>query len=131
MAEINILTASSIKGKTAFIKQVNLQEVKLILENPSNSGKLLKINSLSVYFPGNSPYFFIVNAEFPYSNSESQRFKYDQRINGAGNAGVNRWTVIDKNEMLYLPENTALWYYDGSGVGSNGRDITVSYEEIS
>jgi hypothetical protein len=131
MAEPNLLSPSSIKGKTAFVKQVNLQEVKLILENPINSGKIFKINALSVYRPGSTGYFFIVNADFPYSNNENERFKYDQFINGAGNAGVNRWTVINKNEMLYIPENTALWYHDGASPGFPGRTITISYEEIS
>jgi hypothetical protein len=128
MAEPNLLSPSSIKGMTKFVRQKDI-EVKLVLENPIDSGKTLKINSLSTYPPkvGASAYFFIVNAEFPYSNDQGARFKYDRNINVGGNAGVNRWTVINKNEMIYLPENTAIWHYDGGGAIC---DITISYEEI-
>jgi hypothetical protein len=114
---------------TKFVRKEDI-ELKLVLENPTNSGKTLKINSLSTYPPkvGASAYFFIVNAEFPSSNSEGDRFKYDRNLNVNGNAGVNRWTVINKNEMIYLPENTAIWHYDSGG---DVVDITISYEEIS
>ena len=129
MSEINLLAPTTINGKTKFVKQPDLTDDVLILENPSGSGKLIKINSLSVYSPSSySPYFFIVNSEFPYP----ERFKYDQHDNGGGNAGVNRWTVISKNEMLYLPEDTALWYHDtGRSQLPNVRYFTISYEEIS
>ena len=133
MAEPNLLAPSSIKGKTAFVRLNGGRDQILILENPINSGKILKINSLS-RFPakiGNgSPYFYIVNSQFPNDNS-TEKFKYDQNINPNGNAGVNRWTVINKNEMLYLPEGTAIWLNDGGTGPNNPADITISYEEIS
>lgn len=132
MAEPNLLSPSSIKGMTKFVRQKGVDQI-LVLDNPVGSGKVLKINSLSK-FPaqinaGGNPYFFIVNAEFPIDTFP--KFKYDQHINADGNAGVNRWTVINKNEMLYLPEGTALWHREGGPSDTNPVDITISYEEIS
>ena len=133
MAEPNLLAPSSIKGMTKFVRLNGGIDQILILENPINSGKILKINSLS-RFPakvGNgNPYFYIVNSQFPNDNS-TQKFKFDSNINPNGNAGVNRWTVINKNEMIYLPENTAIWLNDGNTGSNNPVDITISYEEIS
>jgi hypothetical protein len=129
MAEPNLLAPSSIKGMTAFIRQTS--ERILVLDNPIGSGKVFKINSLSK-FPaqinlGGNSNFFIVNTEFPID----AKFKYDQHINADGNAGVNRWTVINKNEMLYLTEGTAIWSNDNGAGSTNPVDITISYEEIS
>ena len=129
MAEPNLLSPSSIKGMTKFVRQTS--EKILVLDNPMGSGKILKINSLSKFPPqindGGSSNFFIVNAEFPID----AKFKYDQQIQTSGNTWVNRWTVINKNEMLYLPEGTALWSNDNGAGVPKPVDITISYEEIS
>ena len=132
MAEPNLLNPSTIKGMTKFVRQEGGVDRVLVLENPINSGKILKINSLSRYPAqiSGSAYFYIVNSQFTNENT-SRKFKYDQHINGDGNAGVNRWTVINKNEMIYLPENTAIWHNEGGSSPTNPVDITISYEEIS
>lgn len=132
MAAPNLLSPSSIKGMTKFVRLKGGADRILILENPINSGKVLKINSLSRYpakITGTS-YFYIVNSEFTNENT-STKFKYDANTNSGGNAGVNRWTVINKNEMIYLPENTAIWLNEGGSSPTNPVDITISYEEIS
>jgi hypothetical protein len=133
MAAPNLLSPSSIKGMTKFVRQTS--ERILVLDNPIGSGKVLKINSLSkmpakANSGSGATYFFIVNAEFTNENTFN-KFKYDLHINASGNAGVNRWTVINKNEMIYLPEGTALWSNDSSSTSSYITDITISYEEIS
>ena len=131
MAEPNLLNPSSIKGMTKFVRQQGGTDQILVLENPINSGKILKINSLSRYPAkiSGSAYFYIVNSQFPNDNSIS-KFKYDVNLNAGSNAGVNRWTVINKNEMIYLPENTAIWHNEGGSSTINPVDITISYEEI-
>ena len=126
MAEPNLLSPSSIKGMTAFIRQTS--ESILVLDNPIGSGKIFKINSLSKLpaqaTNGSGPvYFFIVK--------DGNTFIYDRHVIGGGNAGVNRWTVINKNEMLYLQEGTALCCTDSGSTSSAKTDITISYEEIS
>ena len=133
MAEPNLLEPSTIKGMTKFVRQQGGSDQILVLDNPVGSGKVLKINSLSK-FPakinsGGNPYFFIVNTDFPITSS--RHFKYDQHLYPNENAGVNRWTVINKNEMLYLPEGTALWHREGGPSDTSPVDITISYEEIS
>ena len=126
MAEPNLLSPSSIKGMTAFIRQTS--ESILVLDNPIGSGKIFKINSLSKMpaqaTNGSGPvYFFIVK--------DGNTFIYDRHVIGGGNAGVNRWTVINKNEMLYIQPGTALWSNDNGAGTPNPVDITISYEEIS
>lgn len=126
MAEPNLLAPSSIKGMTSFIRQTSGQI--LVLDNPIGSGKVFKINSLSKMpaqaNSGSGPvYFFIVK--------DGATFLYDRHTTSGGNAGVNRWTVINKNEMLYLQEGTALCCTDSGSTSSYITDITISYEEIS
>lgn len=115
MAEINILTASSIKGMTVSIRSPSNPEGIVILSNPSSSGKLLKVNALSVYFngTGHTGYIFVNGVIFDKISDTGSRYK-----------------VINKNESIYLQEGSSIAYRLATG---SGLDImfTVSYEEIS
>lgn len=115
MAEPNLLNPSSIKGKTVCIKSASNLDSIAILSNPANSGKTLKVNSLSVYYNGTSHYGTILvnGVEFDKVRDTGSRYK-----------------IINKDEMIYLPEGSSITYKQGVGSGLEIM-FTVSYEEIS
>jgi hypothetical protein len=124
MAQLpNLINASVINGKSNYIKQTT--EVVEILSNPKGSGKVLKVNSLSIKFTAQrSGQIYIVNDQHP-----NLTFMYDEFRSGDI---INRWKVINRNEMFYLQEGDTM-YFRGN-VGSSGYNdafITIGYEEIS
>ena len=114
MAEPNLLNPSSIKGKTVCIKAPANTPIT-ILSNPSESGKILKVNSLSVFYDGTGSmgYILVNNIKFDKTNDTGHRYQ-----------------IINRDEMIYLQEGQSITWAILTG---SGQEImfTVSYEEIS
>lgn len=124
MAAPNILNATSIYGRTAtaYLSTTSPTEV---LSNTDASGKVFKVNSLTV-------------ANVDGSNSADVTVAYYSEDNLGGTptdfiqlatvAPGEKLTVIDRNTLVYLEENRSI-----GATASAGGDlkIIVSYEEIS
>jgi hypothetical protein len=115
MAEVNLLTPSSIKGKTiAFKAAANLSTITII-SNPADSGKTLKINELSVFYDNDTAAgYILING-----------IKFD-KISNTG----SRSKVINKEERIYLEQGGSITYALATGSGME-INFFVSYEEIS
>lgn len=127
MAQLpNLINASVINGKSNYIKQTT--EVVEILSNPKGSGKVLKVNSLSIKFTAQrSGQIYIVNDQHP-----GLTFMYDEFRHNNTSDIINRWKVINRNEMFYLQEGDTLVFKGNVGSsGYNDAFITIGYEEIS
>jgi len=126
MAQLpNLINASVINGKSNYIKQTT--EVVEILSNPKGSGKVLKVNSLSIKFTAQrSGQIYIVNDQHP-----NLTFMYDEFRHNTDDV-VHRWKVINRNEMFYLQEGDTMKFRGNVGSsGYNDAFITIGYEEIS
>jgi len=126
MAQLpNLINATVINGKSNYIKQTT--EVVEILSNPKGSGKVMKVNSLSIKFTAQrSGKIYIVNDQYPGVDFVYDEFKHTTDDN------VHRWKVINRNEMFYLLEGDTLKFRGNVGSSSyNDAFITIGYEEIS
>ena len=126
----NLINATVINGKSNYIKQTT--EVVEILSNPKGSGKVLKVNSLSIKFTAQrSGQIYIVNDQHPNLTFMYDEFRHN--TSNTSNTGdiVNRWKVINRNEMFYLQEGDTMKFRGNVGSsGYNDAFITIGYEEI-
>lgn len=131
MATPNIITSSSIYGRTAYLTPA-VNTAVVLLANPSNSGQLFKINSIVA---ANSDGSNAVNATIAiYSNggaiqntapSGGSAYPLISTVSIPANASL---IVVDKSTMIYIEENTSLVVTSGS---ANKITYVVSYESIA
>ncbi len=123
MAAPNLIGAITINGKTTGAN-LSTTGAFTVLNNPSNSCKCLKINTLNISNFGAS----IANVSINFNNGANLsgvNFNIAGNINVPANATLN---IIDKTSQYYLEENTSF------GVTANTANtiiVTVSYEDIS
>jgi hypothetical protein len=123
MAAPNIIGATTINGKTTGVS-LTTTAATTVLNNPANSGKCLKINTLNVANYGNVAAFVTV-AWYNASALGGTAFAIVGNVSVPGGATLN---VIDKTSQYYLEENNSL----GASTGSiNTLTVTCSYEDIS
>lgn len=122
MTAPNIIGATTINGKTSGVSLTTINSTT-ILNNPSDSNKCLKVNTLNV------------------SNILGTNVLVTVRWHNAANGGGTGFSlitnavvptgstlsVIDKTGQYYLDENTSLTAITNT---SNALVITASYEEI-
>jgi hypothetical protein len=123
MAAPNLIGATTINGKTTGANLTSTNGTT-VLNNPSGSGKCLKVNTLNVSnYTGSS-----ANITINWNNGAN--------LSGtsfaiAGITAVPPYTtlnVIDKSRQYYLEENTSF----GATAGTpNALVVTISYEDIS
>ena len=123
MASPNLISANLILGKTSGVLLANTNEIS-VLENPTSSGKCLKINTLNLANYGSSATAVTVN----FHNATSlggNSFAITGNVSVPPSSTMN---IIDKTSQYYLDENTSM-----GAKASSGQNIviTVSYEEIS
>lgn len=123
MASPNLISANLILGKTSGILLANTNEIS-VLENPTSSGKCLKINTLNLANYGSATTSVTVN----FHNATGlggNSFAITGNVSVPSSSTMN---IIDKTSQYYLDENTSI----GAKAGSAGNIVvTVSYEEIS
>jgi hypothetical protein len=119
----NLINANTINGKTVGAN-LTTTSATTVLNNPSNSGKCLKINTLNIANYGTGVALITIN----YSTGASLS---GANLAIAGNMSIPGGTtlnVIDKTSQYYMEENTSLGAISSV---ANTLMVTVSYEDIS
>jgi hypothetical protein len=119
----NLINANTINGKTVGAN-LTTTSATTVLNNPSNSGKCLKINTLNIANYGTAIALVTIN----YSTGASLS---GANLAIAGNMSIPGGTtlnVIDKTSQYYMEENTSLGAISSV---ANTLMVTVSYEDIS
>ena len=123
MTAPNLLSPTTITGETAGTN-LSTTTATAVLNNPANSGKCLKVNTLNVSNSTGAAASITVS----YNNAEN--------ISGTdfiivGSLVVPAYatiTVIDKLSQYYLKENSSL---EAIASAANVLSVTISYEDIS
>tara|TARA_B100000424_G_scaffold204753_1_gene161822 strand:- start:40 stop:420 length:381 start_codon:yes stop_codon:yes gene_type:complete len=126
MANPNIVNVSSIYGKTDFrngINDGNGSHTHSLVTNPSNSGKILKINSLIVCARADRQVFVAL-----YSSGATATLQA-HICHGTFVANNTTFVLISKSAMMYLPEDRSIKI--GQTNGNGNLEFLCSYEEIS
>lgn len=123
MASPNLITANIILGKTSGVLLGNTNLIS-VLQNPSSSGKCLKINTLNVANYGASAAAVTVN----YNTGASLNGTNFALIANVSIPAGSTLNIIDKSSQYYLDENTSIGAVAGT---ANVLIVTCSYEDIS
>jgi hypothetical protein len=123
MAAPNIIGATTINGKTTGAN-LTTTAATTVLNNPSGSGKCLKVNVLNVSNYGASTATITVG----YYNAASVGGTLFQIVGNASVPSYSTLNVIDKTSQYYLEENSSLGATAGT---ANTLCVTCSYEDIS
>lgn len=123
MAAANIIGATTINGKTAGVS-LTTTGATTVLNNPANSNKCLKINTLNVANYG-SLAAAITISWYNAANIGGTQFQIVGNVSVPGGSTLN---VIDKTSQYYLEENQSLGATAGT---ANTLIVTCSYEDIS
>ena len=123
MAAPNIIGATTINGKTTGAN-LTTTSATTVLNNPSGSGKCLKVNTLNVANYGASTATITVG----YYNAANVGGTLFQIVGGVSVPSYGTLNVIDKTSQYYLEENSSLGATAGT---ANTLCVTCSYEDIS
>jgi hypothetical protein len=123
MAAPNLIGATNIYGK---ITAANLTSntATTVLNNASNSGKCLKINTLNVSNYTNTAAFITIGW-YNAANIGGTQHAIVSAVSVPANSTLN---VIDKTSQYYLEENQSL---GAIASPANSLSVTCSYEDIS
>tara|TARA_B100001057_G_scaffold403520_1_gene415865 strand:+ start:83 stop:460 length:378 start_codon:yes stop_codon:yes gene_type:complete len=125
MANPNIVNVSSIYGKTEYLHNLSDgggSHTHTLVNNLSNSGKILKINTLMVCAVGSRQVFVAV-----YNGTGTTL--QSRIIHGTSVERGSSLVLISKSAMMYLPEDKSIKI--GQTNGNNSLEFICSYEEIS
>lgn len=123
MAAPNLINASTITGRTTGANLTSTSATT-VLNNASNSNKVLKVNTLNVTnYTGNAA--AVTVSYYNSANAGGTAFAIVGNISVPANSTLN---VIDKTSQYYLEENTSLGATAGT---ANTLIVTCSYEDIS
>lgn len=123
MAEPNLVNTTTIYGRTA---GANLSSISAttVLNNPADSGKCLKINTVNACnYTANTA--SITVGYYEGANVTGTQFQIVGTVSVPANSTLN---IIDKSSQYYLEENTSLGATAGT---ANAIIVTCSYEDIS
>ena len=123
MAAPNIIGATTINGKTTGAN-LTTTSATTVLNNPSGSGKCLKVNTLNVANYGASTATITVG----YYNAANVGGTLFQIVGSVSVPSYGTLNVIDKTSQYYLEENSSLGATAGT---ANTLCVTCSYEDIS
>jgi hypothetical protein len=123
MAAPNLIGATTINGKTTGANLTSTSATT-VLNNASDSGKCLKVNTLNVSnYTGTAAAITI--GWYNAANVGGTSFAIAGNMTVPANATLN---IIDKSSQYYLEENTSLGATAGT---ANTLIVTCSYEDIS
>jgi hypothetical protein len=123
MTAPNMISATSILGKTATVALSTTSPTE-VLSNADASGKVLKVNLLSVSnVDGSVP----ANITIIYYSEDNIGGTGTEIIQLATVAVKEKLVVIDKNTFIYLEENRSI---GATASAANDLKVIVSYEEI-
>ena len=123
MAAPNLISATTINGKTTGAN-LTTTSATTVLNNPSSSGKCLKINTVNAcnYGANNAN---VTIGYYTGANIGGIQFQIVAGVVVPANTTLN---IIDKTSQYYLEENTSLGALSGT---ANTVIVTCSYEDIS
>ena len=124
MAAPNIVNVATITGKT---DQVNLTTTSAtaVVSNAASSGKVFKVNSLTVANVDGSAAADITISVYSEDDIGGTATELVSTISVPADATL---VVIDKNNSIYLEEDMSIGATAGT---ANDLKVIVSYEEIS
>ena len=124
MAAPNIVNVATITGKT---DQINLTTTSAtaVVSNTVDSGKVFKINSLTVANVDGSAAADITISVYSQDDIGGTATELVSTISVPADATL---VVIDKNNSIYLEEDMSIGATAGT---ANDLKVIVSYEEIS
>lgn len=123
MAAPNLINASTINGKTTGAN-LTTTSATTVLNNPADSGKCLKVNTMNVSNYGAAA----ANISVYYNtaaNIGGTNYAIVGNVSIPGGATLN---IIDKTSQYYLEEDTS---FGATAATANTLIVTVSYEDIS
>lgn len=123
MANPNIVNVSSIYGGTAYLAPANTTANSLV-SNALASGTIIKIDSLTVANVTGSAALVTVSVNSAAAGGGTN-YRIAYQISVPANSTMQ---VIDKNNFVYLPENTSLVVTSGT---SSALEYVASYETIA
>lgn len=124
MAAPNLLTPTTITGKTAYVS-LSTTNATSIVSNAASSGKVLKINSLVVSNVDGVNNASITVSLYSAAALGGTAYKIANTITVPADSTL---VVIDKTSTIYLEEDKSLGAVAGT---ANDLEIVCSYEEIS
>ncbi len=129
MAAPNLVSPTTITGKTTTTLVTTAATATSILSNAASSGKVLKINALYVAnVDGTSGLEVTVNY-YPQAALAGTAVPIVSTVSVPADATL---VVIDKEAYIYLEENRSIGITVGaSGFASGEIQVVCSYEEIS
>lgn len=129
MAEPNLVSPTTITGKTSTTLVTTAATATSILSNAASSGKVLKINALYVAnVDGTSGLEVTVNY-YPQAALAGTAVPIVSTVSVPADATL---VVIDKEAYVYLQEDRSIGITVGaSGFASGEIQVVCSYEEIS
>ncbi len=119
----NLINANTIVGRTT-TSNLTSTAVRTVLDNPANSGKVLKVNTLNL----TNYNVAAVNVTVFYSNGANTTGTNTSIAGAISVPAYSILNIIDKSSQYYLEENTSFGAFPGS---ANSISISVSYEDIS
>ena len=124
MAAPNIVNVTTITGKT---DQINLSSTSAtaVVSNTAASGKVFKVNSLTVANVDGSAAADITISVYSEDDIGGTATELVSTISVPADATL---VVIDKNNSIYLEEDMSIGATAGT---ANDLKVIVSYEEIS
>ena len=123
MAAPNMIGATTINGKTTGAN-LTTTSATTVLNNPSGSGKCLKVNVLNVANYGAST----ANITIGYYSAANVGGTLYQIVGNVSIPANSTLNVIDKTSQYYLEEDKSLGATAGT---ANTLCVTCSYEDIS
>lgn len=123
MANPNIVNVSSIYGSVAYAAPANTSANTLIT-NAASSGSIIKVDSLTcTNVTGTAAVVTVSVNSAAAGGGTAYRLAYQMSV--PANASLQ---VIDKNNFVYLTENTSIVVTSGT---SGAIEYVASYETIS
>jgi len=123
MAAPNLIGATTINGKTTGANLTSTSATT-VLNNPSSSGKCLKVNTLNVANYGANSALITISWNNA-ANIGGTNLAIASNISVPSGSTLN---IIDKTSQYYLEENQSLGATAGT---ANTLIVTCSYEDIS
>ena len=129
MAAPNLVSPTTITGKTSTTLVTTAATATSILSNAASSGKVLKINALYVANVDGTSNLEVTVNYYPQAALAGTAVPIISTASVPADATL---VVIDKEAYVYLEENRSIGITVGaSGFASGEIQVVCSYEEIS
>ena len=124
MAAPNIVNVATITGKSAVVN-LTTTNATAVVSNAASSGKVFKVNSLTV-----------ANVDGSVAADITVSYYSEDNIGGTATEIVKTVSVPQDSTLVVIDKNTSLYLEEDRSIGAtasaaNDLKVFVSYEEIS